>query len=309
MIGSLTDGDIRRGFLRGLGLSDSVDKFMSYPFHYLSDDGIDQRHIREIKQKGIRLLPLLNSEGKVKDVIDFGKMVTLLPLDAVLMAGGRGERLRPLTDTTPKPLLMVGKKPILEHNIDHLCQFGIRNYHITVRYKGDMIEDYFGSGENKGIQIQYIHEAEPLGTIGSVSLITEFRHDVVLVMNADLFTNIDLEDFYDDFRDQGADMSVASVPYNVDVPYAVLSLQDDRVQGLREKPTYTYHSNAGIYLIRRELLSAIPVQKSYNATDFIEALVASGKKVIRYPVIGYWIDIGKPEDYQKVQEIAKHINK
>ena len=126
-------------------------------------------------------------------------------------------------------------------------------------------------------------------------------------MNADLFTNIDLEDFYQDFMDQDADLSIATVPYTVDVPYAVLNLNENHVKGFREKPTYTNHSNAGIYLIKRELLKTIPVQKSYNATDFIQALIDSGKKVVRFPIIGYWIDIGKPEDFQKVQEIAKHI--
>jgi NDP-sugar pyrophosphorylase family protein len=152
-----------------------------------------------------------------------------------------------------------------------------------------------------------VYENEPLGTIGSVSLINDFRHENILVMNADLFTNIDLEDFYQDFVDQQADMSIATVPYTVDVPYAVLNLNENNVKGFREKPTYTYHSNAGIYLIKRELLKTIPVQKSYNATDFIQALIDTGKKVVRFPIIGYWIDIGKPEDFQKVQEIAKHI--
>lgn len=307
MLGTLTDGDIRRGFLRGLELTDTVEQFMSHPFHYLNDEEAVPERIREIKNKGIRLLPVLDKEGKIKGVIDFSKVRTLLPLDAVMMAGGRGERLRPLTDTTPKPMLKVGDKPILEHNIDHLRQFGIKDYHLTLRYKAEMIEAWFGNGSQKNIRIQYVHETEPLGTIGSVSMIRDFKHDHVLVMNADLFTNIELEDFYQDFVEQQADMSIATVPYTVDVPYAVLNLEEERVQGFREKPTYTYHSNAGIYLIRRELLKTIPVQKSYNATDFIQALIDSGKKVIRFPIIGYWIDIGKPEDFQKVQEIAKHI--
>ena len=307
MLGTLTDGDIRRGFLKGLELTDAVEQFMSHPFHFLNDEEVGPQRIREIKKKGIRLLPVLDKEGKIQGVIDFSKVKTLLPLDAVLMAGGRGERLRPLTDETPKPLLKVGEKPILEHNIDHLRQFGIRDFYLTLRYKAEMIENYFGNGSQKDIHIQYVRENEPLGTIGSVSLICDLKHDHVLVMNADLFTNIDLEDFYQDFLDQEADLSIATVPYTVDVPYAVLNLNENHVKSFSEKPTYTYHSNAGIYLIRRELLKTIPVQKSYNATDFIQALIDSGKKVVRFPIIGYWIDIGKPEDFQKVQEIAKHI--
>ncbi len=307
MRGAVTDGDIRRGFLRGLELSDPVEKFMSPSFHFLDNKEVAPARIREIKEKGIKLLPVLDKEGKIRGIIDFKKVKTILPVDAVLMAGGLGERLRPLTDKTPKPLLKVGDKPIIEHNLDHLRQFGIKNIYLTLRYLGHMIESHCGDGSQKEITIRYVYENEPLGTIGSVNLINDFRHENILVMNADLFTNIDLEDFYQDFLDQQADMSIATVPYTVDVPYAVLNLEEERVQGFREKPTYTYHSNAGIYLIKRKLLKIIPAQKSYNATDFIQALIDSGKKVVRFPIIGYWIDIGKPEDFQKVQEIAKHI--
>ncbi len=307
MVGTLTDGDIRRGFLNGLELSDNVDKFMSQPFNYVNDVEVSPDGIRNIKNKGIRLLPVLDKEGKIKRIIDFSQVKTVLPVDAVLMAGGRGERLRPLTDDIPKPLLKVGDKPIVEHNIDHLRYFGIKNFYLTLRYLADKIEKHCGNGNNKDISIQYLYENEPLGTIGAVSMIKEFAHDHVLIMNADLFTNIDLEDFYQDFLDKDADMAIATSPYNVEVPYAVLNLDHDVVKGFREKPSYTYHSNAGIYLIKRKLLDTIPVNKSFNATDFIQALIDAGKKVIRYPIIGYWIDIGKPEDYQKVQEIAKHI--
>ena len=307
MQGTLTDGDIRRGFLKSLELSDRVERFMSNHFFFLNDEEMAPSRIREIKDRGVRLLPVLDKKGKIRGVIDFKKVKTLLPVDAILMAGGRGERLRPLTDKTPKPMLKVEGKPIIEHNIDHLQQYGIKSFFLTLRYLGQMIEAYLGDGSQWGINIRYIYENEPQGTIGSVSLIKGFRHDNVLVMNSDLFTNIDLEDFYQDFIDQEADMSVATVPYNVDVPYAVLNLQDNQIKGFREKPKYTYHSNAGIYLIRRELLKKIPVQKSFNATDFIQALIDSGRKVVRFPIIGYWIDIGKPEDFQKVQEIARHI--
>lgn len=307
MIGTLTDGDIRRGFIKGLELSDTVETFMSYPFHYLNDEEVGPQRLGEIKKKGIRLLPVLDKEGEIKRVIDFSKVRTILPVDAVLMAGGRGERLRPLTDTLPKPLLKVGSKPIIEHNIDHLKEFGIRTFKITLRYLGHLIENYFGNGREKDISIQYVTEKEPLGTFGALSLISEYYHEHILVMNSDLFTNIDLEDFYKDFIDQNADLSIASIPYVVDIPYAVFNLDDDRVKGFKEKPTYTYYSNAGIYLVKRKLLDRIPAQTRYDATDFIQALIDEGKKVIRYPILGYWIDIGKPEDYQKVQEIAKHI--
>ena len=307
MVGSLTDGDIRRGFLRGLDLSYPVREFMKTSFHYMNDSAMEPERIKEIKAKGVRLLPVLNKERKISGVIDFKSVKTVLPVDAVLMAGGRGERLRPLTDTIPKPLLKVGNKAIIEYNIDHLMKFGIRSYYLTIRYLGELIEQHLGNGKDRDINIDYIKETNPMGTFGSVGMISDFKSDVVLVMNSDLFTNIDLEDFYQNFIDQNADMSIATVPYTVDVPYAILNLKDENVRGFREKPTYIYHSNAGIYLIRRELINEMNKSKHLDATDFIQFMIDQGKKVTRFPIIGYWIDIGKPEDYQKVQEIVKHI--
>jgi dTDP-glucose pyrophosphorylase len=308
MVGSLTDGDVRRGFLRGLDLSCPVQDFMNTPFYYLDDNGMDPLRIKEIKRKGVRLLPVLNKDGKIIRVIDFKSVKTVLPVDAVLMAGGRGERLRPLTDTIPKPLLKVGNKAIIDYNIDHLRKFGIRNYYLTIRYLGELIEQHLGTGEDREIKIQYIKESEPMGTFGSVTGISNFGSDVVMVMNSDLFTNIDMEDFYHDFIRQEADMSVATIPYTVDVPYAVLNLKDKLVEGLSEKPTYIYHSNAGIYLIKREIINTVKKSGYLDITDFIESIIKLGKRVTRFPIVGYWVDIGKHEDYQKVQEIVRHID-
>lgn len=306
LIGTLTDGDIRRGFLKGNLLHDTVLNFMTRNFSYLNTEELLPSQIKQIKNKGVKLLPVLDNNNRIQRVIDFSEIKTILPLDVVLMAGGRGERLRPLTDNIPKPLLKIGEKPILEHNIDRLIKYGIQNYFITIRYLGEQIEAFFGNGTIKNIQIHYIKEKNPLGTIGSVSMIGNFKHDHILVMNSDLFTNIDFEDFYEDFINEQADMAVATVPYIVDVPYAVLNLDENKIRSFREKPTFTYYSNAGIYLIKRELLSNVPVEMNYNATDFIQALIDAGKKVIRYPIFGYWIDIGKHEDLQKAQELAKY---
>lgn len=309
LIGTLTDGDIRRGFLKGNKLTDEVEKFMTRDFSSLNTDELLPSQIRQIKKRGVKLLPVLDGVGKINKVIDFGMVKTLLPVDAVLMAGGRGERLKPLTDTIPKPLLKVGEKPIIEHNIDRLIENGIQNYFITIRYLGEQIENYFGNGKSKNIHVEYVKEDSPLGTMGSVSLIKAFKHQHILIMNSDLFTNIDFEDFYQEFIDGDADMAVATVPYVVDVPYAILNTEENRIISFKEKPTYTYHSNAGIYLIKKELLNQIPLCLSYNATDLIQALIDAGKVVIRYPIVGYWIDIGRQEDYNKVIEIYKHLPK
>jgi len=309
LIGTLSDGDIRRGFLRGLTLSDEVEKFMFTNFSALHSDNCNPNQIKPIKKRGVKLLPILDSEGRIKRVIDFGKVKTILPVDVVLMAGGRGERLKPLTDNTPKPMLMVGDKPIIEHNIDRLTEFGISNFHISIGYLGEQIESFFCNGQQKGIGIEYIREAKPLGTFGAVALAKNVFNNHLLVMNSDLFTNIDYEDFYQEFIHSGADMAIATIPYVVDVPYAVLDIEDNSIKGFKEKPRYTYFSNAGIYIIKQELLSIIPQNTFFNATDFIQNLINANKKIIRFPILGYWVDIGRPEDFIKVQEMVKHIHR
>lgn len=309
LLGTLTDGDIRRGFLNGLTLNDTVECFMIKNFHSLLETDISPVKIKEVKERGVKLIPVVDKRQRIVDVINLNNLVTVVPVDAVLMAGGRGERLRPLTDKVPKPLLKVGSKPIIEHNIDHLKRYGIKNFNITIKYLGEQIETYLGNGKTKNISISYIKEPNALGTIGGLKLVKSLFHDVILLMNADLFTNIDLEDFYNEFIQSDADMAVATIPYVVDIPYAVLELNDDNIQGFKEKPTYTYYSNAGIYLIKSKLIKYIPKDRHFDATDFIQKLIEIKKKIIRFPIIGFWIDIGKPEDYVKVQELVKHISK
>jgi NDP-sugar pyrophosphorylase family protein len=223
------------------------------------------------------------------------------------MAGGRGQRLKPLTDEVPKPLLKVGDKPIIERNIDRLAVYGIDDITISVNYLGDQLEKYFGDGSNKGIAIKYVWENAPLGTIGSVSLIDTFQNDFILVMNSDLLTNIDFESFFMDFVDSSADLSILSIPYKIDVPYAVLETKDDRITGLKEKPSYTYYSNGGIYLMKREIINRIPKGDFYNATDLIEEMINEGLHVKTYPLVDYWLDIGNHDDFKKAQNDVHHI--
>ena len=203
--------------------------------------------------------------------------------------------------------MRVGDKPIIEHNIDRLALYGIEKLHISVKYKAEQIESYFGDGSDKGLVIDYIREENPLGTLGAVTLIPEISTPSMLVMNSDLLTDIDFEDFYRKFEDSGADMAVASTSYRVDVPYGVLETSGQQITSLKEKPTYVYFSNAGIYLIKTEILRQIPANTFYNATDLMEHLIANKRKVINYPIVQYWLDIGKPEDFLKAQEDIKHI--
>ncbi len=302
LVGSLTDGDVRRGLLRGYSIDNLVDEIIQPNPKFILKGERNINQVIEYREKNYRVIPVLDRENHIVNVINFRELKSYLPVDAVIMAGGRGERLRPLTDTVPKPLLKVGDKPILEHNLNRLRLFGIDDFWITLRYRGKQIEDYFGNGLEKNISIQYIYEEEPLGTIGAVSKIKNFTHDFILVTNSDLLTNIDYEHLFLDFFNNDADFSVVTIPYSVDIPYAILETNNKHVLNLREKPTYTYYSNGGIYLMKREVLKCLPFEKHFNATDLMETLIKEGNKVISYPLAGYWLDIGRHEDYEKAQK-------
>jgi len=177
-----------------------------------------------------------------------------------------------------------------------------------VGYLGHKIEEHIGNGASRNLNIRYIYEKDPLGTIGAVKATGTDHHETILLMNSDLLTDINLEDFFKTFTEKNADMAVASIPYKQEIPYAVLEVSNGEVTALKEKPTYTYYSNAGIYLIKKELLELIPENTFYNTTDLMEQVIATGRKLISYPILGYWLDIGKPDDFLKAQEDIKHLN-
>jgi NDP-sugar pyrophosphorylase family protein len=307
MVGTLTDGDSRRALIAGASVNDTIDKVMLRNFRFMRLDDIDNvLEIRHQKQMKMKLVPILDEERHIVDIINLEKYKTRLPIDAVLMAGGKGERLRPLTEKTPKPLLPVGSKAIIDHNVDRLISYGIQHINVTVNYLKEQIEEHYQKPRN-GVKIETVREPKFLGTIGSVKFVSSFYNDTVLVMNSDLFTNIDYEDFFLHFQQHEAEMSVAAVPYNVSIPYGILDLDGRNIHGLIEKPKYTYYANAGIYLIKRRALKEIPDETFFNATDFVEKLIAAGKKVIRYPLNVTWIDIGNPQEYQKANDLVKHL--
>lgn len=307
MVGTLTDGDSRRALISGASVNDKAGAVMHRDFNFLRLSEVDNvQAIKEQKSKKMKLVPVLDDNGHIADIINLHMFKSRLPLDAVLMAGGKGERLRPLTEKTPKPLLKVGDKCIIDHNIDRLISYGIKHINVTVNYLGEQIEEHYQEPRN-GIKVQTVREPKFLGTIGSVKFVSSFYNDTVLVMNSDLFTNIDYEDFFLHFQQHDAEMSVAAVPYNVSIPYGILDLDGRNIKGLLEKPQYNHYANAGIYLIKRQALEEIPIDEFFNATDLIEKLISERKRVIRYPLNGTWIDIGNPQEYQKAKDLVKHL--
>lgn len=304
--GSITDGDIRRKLVLGISLEVLVKEVMHTSFKYVSDEDQKVGLFQQLRQDGIKLLPYLDKEKKIINIYDLNKTLSILPVDAVLMAGGKGERLRPLTEHIPKPLLPVGDKAIIDYNIDRLISYGISHISVTVNYLKEQIEKHFEE-EREHIKVNCVREPEYLGTIGSVKFVRTFYHDTILVMNSDLFTNIDYEDFYLYYSEQNADMAVAVMPYSITVPYGIMEIEENKIMGIREKPTYNYYANAGVYLIKEEYLKLIPSGTFFNATDFMELMIEKGLHVVRFPIIGYWIDIGNKEDYLKAKEIVKHL--
>lgn len=308
LLGTLTDGDIRRFLIAGGQVTDIVLNACNLQCITLNDDkGYLLTELNTYKNKGIKVLPIIDQESKVVDVVDLSMYKSRLPIDAVLMAGGKGERLRPLTEKTPKPLVKVGDKCIIDYNIDNLITYGVKYLNVTVNYLGEQLEAHFAEPRN-GVQVRTFREPKFLGTIGSIKFVDTFHNDYILVMNSDLFTDIDFEDFFLHFREHDAEMSVAAVPYNVSIPLGILDLDGRNIKGLLEKPKYNYYANAGIYLFKKSALAEIPEDTFFNATDLIEKLIAQGKSVIRYPLKGTWIDIGQHADLAKARDLVRHMS-
>ena len=302
MVGTLTDGDLRRGLINDATLDDAVASVMQRNFRFLRRSTDNFRYLRELKQCQIHLIPMLDDDNRIIDAIDLRTTVSMLPIDAVLMAGGKGERLRPLTLDTPKPLLKIGDKAIIDYNIDSLIRNGVDNIFVTVNYLHEQIEEHF-STPRQGTTIRCILEPKRLGTIGSVALIDDLKHDHVLVMNSDLLTTLNFEEMFAHHLDHQADLTMGVIPYTVSIPFAILSHDGDRVKGLVEKPTHNYLANAGIYIIRRQMLDKIKSGEYLDAPDFIEQLIADGRKVSHFRINGTWIDIGSPEDFKYASEL------
>lgn len=306
MVGSLTDGDIRRGLISGAELSDPVFKIMHRDFNFIKQEEYDVAHLKLFRDRRILFIPILDDQNHVVDVVNLQKYRSKLPIDAVLMAGGKGERLRPLTDKIPKPLLEVGNKCIIDHNVDRLISYGVEHLNVTVNYLGEHIENHYATPRD-GVQVRTFREPRFLGTIGSIKFVDTFHNDTVLVMNSDLFTNIDYEEFFLHFQMNNAEMSVAAVPYSISIELGILDLDGRNIKGLIEKPKFNYYANAGIYLIKKRVLAEIPEDTFFHATHLVEKLIGQGKKVIRYPLNGTWIDIGTPQEYQKAKDLVKHL--
>ncbi|MCM1489726.1 MAG: sugar phosphate nucleotidyltransferase [Muribaculum sp.] len=309
LIGSVTDGDIRRAIIAGHTPEDDTAGIAFRNFSALSavaTPKVKYDVVAKARERRLNLLPVLDDNGVLTDILDLRKIRAAIPVDAVLMAGGRGERLRPLTLDTPKPLLKVGGKPIIDYNVESLLRHGVNKVYVTVNYLKEQIIEHFTDAKWEN-RVVCVEEPCRLGTMGSVALIDDFISDHVIVMNSDLLTNVDFEKLWRHHVDSNASFTMSTIPYTVSVPFAIIRTDGDRVMGIEEKPTYNHFANAGVYMIDRTTLSCIRKGEYLDAPDFIESLIGKGDKVSHFAIEGTWIDIGSPDDFRYANEIMRNV--
>jgi len=313
LLNTISDGDVRRGLLAGCSLSDSVEKLLErkvltpHPAPVTAQVGTDDASLIQIMQdRGVRQLPLIDAEGRVVDIVILGDFLpqVIKPIRAMVMAGGQGMRLRPLTEDTPKPMLPVGGRPVMERIVEQLRDVGIRHIHIATHYQSEKIVNHFGRGESFGVNIDYVKEETPLGTGGALGLL-EASDETVLVINGDILTQVDFRSMYAFHQDQRADMTVGVRRYDVQVPYGVVDCEGVQIRGLREKPQLSFFVNAGIYLLEPQVFRKISPNRHLNITDLVSQVVDSGSVVVSYPICEYWLDMGQHENYMRAQEDAR----
>ena len=308
---TITDGDIRRAILRGLEVDSPISAVVAPPDKQTASppqpitaplQSTPDERLRKMRASSLRHLPLLDDEGRVVDIAFLEDIVTLeeLPVQAVIMAGGLGTRLRPLTDDTPKPMLQIAGQPLLERTVRQLRDAGIQHINVTTHYLPEKIIEHFGDGEHFGVHMNYVAEDEPLGTAGSLALVDNDT-EPLLVMNGDILTRVDFRSLVDFHRDYRADVTIGVRQYDVEVPYGVVEAINGRVYAIQEKPKCGFLVNAGIYLLEPTVKQFIPQGKRFDMPDLIGRLLQMQRTVVSFPIVEYWRDIGKHDDFERAQ--------
>jgi dTDP-glucose pyrophosphorylase len=298
LTGTLTDGDLRRGLLRGLSLEDSVTQAMNRSF-VAGNQGEPKAELHSLmRKKQIHELPILDKSGNVVDLVTDRPELTPFDGTFVIMAGGRGSRLMPLTDSTPKPMLLVGAKPILEHILTSAISQGFENFVISVNYLGKQIENYFGDGSAWGVSITYLREEEPLGTAGALSLLPRGAPGPIVVSNGDLVTNLDYRAMIQNHEQSGATISMAIRRFELRNPYGVVATNGEFVEGIVEKPAYVSQVNTGIYVLTPKVLTNLRPNTFLNMTDLVQRALDQNERVAAFAIHESWMDIGTPQDFQ-----------
>jgi len=304
LLGVVTDGDIRRALIRHERMDSPIENVMNSSPLVAKQGTSRNKLLNLMNSKGINAIPLV-SEGKLVGLDTLQRIIERPSYDnpVFLMAGGFGTRLKPLTDTCPKPLLKLGEKPILETILDSFISFGFHQFYISTHYMPEAIKNHFGDGSKWGVKIQYVHEEEPLGTGGSLGLLPKDLPDLpIIMMNGDVLTKIDFEQLlnYHNEHNPVCTMCVREDEYKI--PYGVVEAEGARITSLIEKPTRKYFINAGVYVVSKDMVNNVKHNERVDMTDLIESYISQDKHVAMFPVHEYWLDIGKMVDFNQAQK-------
>ena len=301
LVGVINDGDIRRGLLRGETLDSPVETIMNTKFIAVREEDSPALTLTAMREKEIRQIPVLDGEGRLVGLRTLMDMTVPPRRDnwVVLMAGGLGQRLRPLTEDCPKPLLSVGGKPLLETILNQFIEYGFHRFYISVNYRAEMIENYFGDGSKFGIEIRYLREDDQLGTAGALGLLPSPPQEPVFVMNGDLLTRVDFPGMLDFHLERGASATMAVRNFEMQVPYGVVEVDDQKIVNLSEKPVHQFFVNAGIYVLSPEAVQSIPENGYLDMPTLFSQLNEAGKTTAAFPIHEYWMDIGRKQDFDQ----------
>ena len=304
LIGTLTDGDIRRGLLKGLDLKSSIESITFKTPTIAKESDTKEMILKLAISKKLNQIPIIDESGKVIGIQEISQLVK--PSEkknkVILMVGGLGERLGSLTKDTPKPMLKVGNKSILETIVENFKGYGYTNIVMCLNYKSEIIQDYFGDGSEFGVNIEYIVEEKRMGTAGALSLLKDNSKEPFFVMNGDLLTNVNFEKIHECYLLNNAQALMCVREYESQVPYGVINIENTKIVSVEEKPTQKFFVNAGIYMLNPKVLKYIPKNEFYNMTTLFEKLIDKDKNIISFPIDGYWLDIGRFEEYKKANE-------
>lgn len=304
LLGTLTDGDIRRGLLRGLDLDSSIESiiFTTPTIAKISDT--KEEILKIALAKKLHQIPIVDDSGKILGIQELEELIKpkYKTNKVVLMVGGLGTRLRPLTENTPKPMLKVGNKPILQTIVEKFVEYGYINITMCVNYKSHIIQDYFGDGSAFGANIEYVFENQRMGTAGALSLLHVKPTESFFVMNGDLLTNVNFEHLHDYHISNNAMGTMCVREYDFQVPYGVVNIENSKILSIEEKPVHKFFVSAGIYMLSPKVLEYIPQDEFYDMPTLFEKIINENKNAISFPLREYWLDIGRIEEYKKAND-------
>jgi dTDP-glucose pyrophosphorylase/CBS domain-containing protein len=301
LVGTVTDGDVRRALLRGIALDTTVADIMNRQPAACPAALGREAALAVMRSADVKQVPLLDPAGRVIGLEILGDVVKRVERDnwVVLMAGGLGQRLRPLTQDCPKPMLSVGGQPILEIILKNFARQGFSRFFLSVNYKAEMVRHHFGDGERWDVHIDYLEEREKLGTAGALGLLPERPAQPLIIMNGDLLTDINFGSMLDFHLEQRATATMAVREHTVEVPFGVIDLADDYLAGVTEKPRYSWFVNAGVYVVEPRVIDLVERGKPVDMPDLFKRVLAGNERIAAFPVREYWRDIGRLEDFER----------